>query len=235
MAPWALRVAPEEARPPRPLSPSALAPDTHAAPPAGPAAAAAARRGAALHALFERLPDVPQGQRRALGLVYAARLLPEADASALVDEVLRVLEVPAFADVFGAGSLAEAPVVALVGEMVIAGQVDRLLVEPTRVRLVDFKTGRRVPARLEELPEAHVAQMAGYVAALRTVFPGRAVEAALLYTAGPTLWTVPEAMLAAHDATLAQTRKAELNAGAATTILPDDGTGTGPGKQGQDR
>jgi ATP-dependent helicase/nuclease subunit A len=232
---WALRMAPEEARPPRPLSPSALAPDTHATPPAGPAAAAAARRGAALHALFERLPDVPPGERRALGLAYAARLLPDGDAAAMVDEVLRVLDNPVFADVFGAGSLAEAPVVAVVGETVIAGQVDRLLVEPERVRLVDFKTGRRVPARLEDLPEAHVAQMAGYVAALRTVFPGRAVEVALLYTAGPTLWTVPEAMLAAHDATLDPKRKAQLNAGAPMTILPDDGTGAGPGKQGQNQ
>lgn len=232
---WALRMAPEEARPPRPLSPSALAPDTLAAPPAGPAAAEAARRGAALHALFERLPDVPPGQRRALGLAYAARLLPGADAAALVDEVLRVLDDPAFAAVFGEGSLAEAPVVAVLGEMVIAGQVDRLLVEPTRVRLVDFKTGRRVPGRLEDLPDAHVAQMAAYVAALRTVFPGRAVEAGLLYTAGPRLWTLPEPMLALHYAALARTRKVELNADAPTPILSIDATGAVPGERGQDQ
>lgn len=219
---WAKRMAPEEARPPRPLSPSALAPDTLAAPPAGPAAAAAARRGAALHALFERLPEVAPAARRELGLAYAARLLPEGDAAAMVDEVLRVLDDPAFGAVFEQGSLAEAPVVAVVGEAVIAGQVDRLLVTPERVTIVDFKTGRRVPETIEALPPTHVAQMAGYVAALQTVFPGREIVAGLLYTAGPKLWTVPAEILAAHAPALAQSATAELNAGAGVIMLPDE-------------
>lgn len=217
---WAQRMAPEEARPPRPLSPSALAADTLASPPAGPAAAAAARRGAALHALFERLPELPVADRRRLGLAYAARLFPEGDADAMVDEVLQVLDDPAFSKVFGEGSLAEAPVVAVVGETVIAGQVDRLLVTPTVVTIVDFKTGRRVPAGLDELPQSHVAQMAGYVAALETIFPGREIVAALLYTAGPKLWIVPSEMLAANNPASAQSASAELNDGAGVTMFP---------------
>ena len=41
-------------------------------------------------------------------------------------------------------------------------------------------------------------QMAAYVAALRVVFPDRPVRAALLYTAGPTLFELPEATIAAN-------------------------------------
>lgn len=234
---WTRTMAPEEARPPRPLSPSALGPDMEAQPPAGAAAMAAARRGAALHALFERLPAAAPERRRALGLAYAAQLAPDGDAEALVDEVLRVVEDPARAAIFGPESLAEAPVAALVGETVVAGQVDRLLVTDSRVTIIDFKTGRRVPGGIEAIPAAHIAQMAGYAAALEAVFPGREVTAGLLYTAGPRLWMLPAARIAREIAALRQPQQAqpqqdELNASAPITILAPDGPGAGPGKQG---
>jgi ATP-dependent helicase/nuclease subunit A len=78
---------------------------------------------------------------------------------------------------------------------VVAGTVDRLLVADGRVRVVDFKTGRAVPASAEEVPGAHLRQMAAYVAALEIIFPGRRVEASLLYTAGPVLHPLPDALL----------------------------------------
>ena len=56
-----------------------------------------------------------------------------------------------------------------------------------RIRVIDFKTGMQVPSGPSEVPRGHVAQMSAYAAALRVIFPGRAVEAALLYTAGPNL------------------------------------------------
>jgi ATP-dependent helicase/nuclease subunit A len=40
--------------------------------------------------------------------------------------------------------------------------------------------------------------MGAYAAALAAIFPGRAIEAALLYTAGPTLIPLPADILAAH-------------------------------------
>jgi ATP-dependent helicase/nuclease subunit A len=40
--------------------------------------------------------------------------------------------------------------------------------------------------------------MAAYAAALATIFPNRAVEAALLYSAGPVLHVLPPDLLAAH-------------------------------------
>jgi ATP-dependent helicase/nuclease subunit A len=83
----------------------------------------------------------------------------------------------------------------VVGEAVIAGSIDRLLVTETDVLAVDFKTGIRVPAGLEGVPPAHLAQMGAYAAALARVFPGRTVRAGLLYTAGPRLIEVPPHVL----------------------------------------
>ena len=81
---------------------------------------------------------------------------------------------------------------------VVSGTVDRLLIAPDAIRLVDFKTGRRVPDSLDDIPPYHLDQMAAYVAALRVIFPDRTIEAALLYTGGPRLFELPADTLAAH-------------------------------------
>ncbi len=53
--------------------------------------------------------------------------------------------------------------------------------------MIDFKTGRTVPSGISDVPPAHRAQMAAYAEALKVIFPGREVEASLLYTSGPKL------------------------------------------------
>nr|WP_310524584.1 double-strand break repair helicase AddA [Polymorphobacter sp.] len=195
---WASSAAPQEARPPRPLSPSAIAPDDVSAPPSGPAAQLAARRGATLHALFERLPDIAPDRRRAVGEAWCAMTAPEQDAAELTRIVLKILDDSRFATVFAPGALVEAPIAATVGTMVITGKVDRLLITQAAVTVVDFKTGRRVPAAAAAVEPYHLRQMAAYVAALRLVFPDRPVRAALLYTEGPSLIELPDAIIALH-------------------------------------
>ena len=197
---WLRAAAPAEARPPRPLAPSAQVEDDIPYPPPGPAMRVAAERGRWLHALFERLPDVPADRRR----VAADRWLVQQgveDAATRADiaaQALRVIEAPDFAALFGPGALAEAPIAAVVGDQVIAGTVDRLCIGPDRIQIADFKTGRVAPLTLAEVPPAHVRQMAAYVAALRVIFPGRVVEAGLLYTSAPRLIVLSDDLLSAH-------------------------------------
>lgn len=199
---WLQVRAPEESRPPRPLAPSSLGDDQVADPPPGPGMRAAAERGRLLHALFERLPGVPRQSRRAAADRWLAGAGGVADAgarAALIDAALAVTEDARFAELFGPDALGEAPIAAVVADgIVVSGTVDRLVVLPDRVRVVDFKTGRRAPASLAEIPPYHLRQMAAYVAALRVIFPGRTVEAALLYAAGPVLYALPEALLVEH-------------------------------------
>jgi ATP-dependent helicase/nuclease subunit A len=71
------------------------------------------------------------------------------------------------------------------------------LVEPDRVLVIDFKTNRPAPSRIDDADDAYVMQMAVYWALLRQIFPGRGVEAALVWTDGPRLMPVPENLLAA--------------------------------------
>jgi ATP-dependent helicase/nuclease subunit A len=181
----ALGPAPAVGRGTRPLIPSA--PDAAASDgptPAGRRARAA--RGQMIHRLFQQLPRVEPGRRRAVAQGWAERRGAD-DAPALADEVLAVIDHPGLAGLFGPAALAEAPVAGLVDGQVISGTVDRLLVEDGRILVADFKTDAAVPADAAAVPAAHRRQMEAYRAVLARAFPGRAVSCVLIYTAGPAL------------------------------------------------
>ncbi|MCL6697612.1 double-strand break repair helicase AddA [Sphingomonas sp. NSE70-1] len=181
--------APIEARPPRPLAPSQIVEDSDTAPPPSPEMREAARRGSLLHALFERLPGVDPSERMSLALKWLQRSGVEGStAEEIATSACSVIADPAYAELFSPEALAEAPIAAALPDgRVIAGTVDRLCVGEERVRVIDFKTGRHVPSGIADVPRAHRVQMEAYTEALKVIFPGRRIEASLLYTAGPML------------------------------------------------
>ena len=119
---------------------------------------------------------------------------------------LGVLTDARFAEVFGPGSRAEAAVAGgapgLPPGMKVSGRVDRIVVSDARVLVVDFKTNRPSPDAIADADPAYITQMAIYTAVLGQVFPGRSVEAALVWTDGPKLTPVPDALMAAALARL---------------------------------
>jgi len=190
---WLRQPAPPEARPPRPLAPSQITEDRDAAPPPSPEMREAARRGTLLHALFERLPGVAAIDRRELATRWLERAGADEQArQEIADAACSLIADPAYSDLFGADALAEAPIAATLPDgRVVAGTVDRLCIGPDLVRVIDFKTGRAVPADIAHIPPGHRAQMEAYAEALKVIFPDRRVEASLLYTSGPQLITLP--------------------------------------------
>lgn len=183
------RTAPAETRPPQPLAPSQIVEDNDAASPPSPEMREGARRGSLLHSLFERLPGVDPSDRMPLALKWLQRAGVEGSAAEeIAGAACSVIADPAYAEIFSPESLAEAPIAATLPDgRVIAGTVDRLCIGEKRVRVVDFKTGRNVPSATADVPPTHRAQMEAYAEALSVIFPGRTIEASLLYTAGPTL------------------------------------------------
>lgn len=197
---WLRRAAPPEARPPRPLVPSRLGADDAASRPLGPARAEAIARGVRLHALFERLPPVAPERRREAGRRWLLSRpgMDQAHADALIDAALEVIERPEWARLWGDDALAEAPISAIVEGDVVTGAIDRLVIGADAIEVVDFKTGLAIPTSAEAAPAAYLRQMAAYRGALRVLFPGRPVRAALLYTAGPLWLDLPDELLDRH-------------------------------------
>lgn len=191
---WA-RAAPErEAPPPRPLAPSRPAEEE---PPVRSPFADEGRfkRGRLVHRLLQTLPDLPPSARRAAALRYLSRPGQGLGADAIESiaaETLALLDDPACAPLFAAGSLAEVPITGVLGTHVVSGQVDRLAIGAREILVVDYKTNR-VPPRAP--PAIYVKQMAAYRALLGLIYPGRAVRCFLLWTVGPTLAELPAAAL----------------------------------------
>jgi len=155
------------------------------------------RRGALIHGLLQRLPDVaPPRRADAAAAWLKSRGVDAETAGAYAGEALRVLDDARFAPVFGQRSRAEAPIVATLADgTLVRGAIDRMIVNDREVLALDYKTDRPPPKRAEDTPERILAQMAAYRAALRLIFPGKAVDAAILWTDGPVLMPLPAALL----------------------------------------
>jgi len=188
-----------EPRPSRPLAPSrpeGVEPPVRS--PFGEDAGRRYRRGRIIHRLLELLPDLPSRRRAAAARKFLARKRWGLDAEAqaeIAEVVTRVLGESGFALLFGTGSRAEVPVVGTIGSSAVSGQIDRLLVTKRTVVIVDFKSDRPPPTDVAHVPPYYVRQMAAYRALLAGVYPGRIVTCGLLWTDGPDLMILPDAML----------------------------------------
>jgi ATP-dependent helicase/nuclease subunit A len=143
-----------------------------------------------IHRLMQTLPDLAPPLRAAAAARFLGRPawgLAFAEQAAIAAEVAAVLADAQFAPLFGPGSQAEVPVVGLVGDRVVSGQVDRLVVTDDAVLIVDYKTDRPPPADASGVPPGYLRQMAAYRAGLACVYPGRTVRCALLWTDGPRM------------------------------------------------
>ena len=204
--PWLLARAPTEPAVLAYASPSQMA-EAHRGPSPSPLAATGGlgrfRRGDLIHRLLQLLPDLPQEARAAAAASLMAREhdLTQDQRDEMASAALAVLEDARFAAVFGPGSRAEAAIAGgapdLPKGLAVSGRLDRLVIEQDRVLVADFKTNRPSPTRIEDADGAYITQMAVYAAVLRAAFPGRKVEAALVWTDGPKLMPVPENMMAA--------------------------------------
>jgi ATP-dependent helicase/nuclease subunit A len=196
---WATTPPPPEPTPPRPLAPSQPAGAEPAArSPLGTDAGAGFRRGQLVHRLLQSLPQLPPGAREDAARRFLARPvhgLVSAAQDEILHETLAVLADPDFAPIFAPDAAAEVPVVGLVGERAISGRIDRLVVRKDAVLIVDYKTLRPVPASAAEIPPIYLAQLKAYRSAVAAIYPGRHIGCALLWTDGPKLMPVSDALL----------------------------------------
>jgi ATP-dependent helicase/nuclease subunit A len=183
---WTAAPAPEARRPPRAVLPSDLG-GAKALPGEPPYPEAEAKaRGTDLHRLLERLPAAAPESWDALA---AALCDPRYLAESLAEARL-VLQHPDLALLFAPDTLAEVAVTAPFGTRTLAGTIDRLIVAPDRVLIVDYKSNTRIPDRPEDAPEGLLRQLGAYAHMVAQVYPDRRVETAILWTKRPSLMVI---------------------------------------------
>jgi len=198
---WLRTPAPPEARADTLLRPSDPGTDDSHRVRSGETIALRARalqRGTLVHRLLQSLPDLASERRRDAALKYLARNADgwsDGDREALAEGALALIADSRFAGVFAEGSRAE---VSIVGRLerpgqppaLVSGQIDRLVVTPAEVLIVDFKTNHAPPGHAAEAPRGYVRQLALYRAVLGKLYPQCAVRAALLWTETPELMEI---------------------------------------------
>jgi len=162
---------------------------------------AARREGIALHALLQHLGKVAPEQWPHVAVRALEALSPQHPEryAALANKAIAILEAPANAALFGPGSRAEVPVLAHASRegkpVLIAGRIDRLVVTNDTVLIVDFKSDAAPPQDAGSVPAAYRTQLALYQLVMEKLFPGRAISAALFWTATESLMPVPNDLL----------------------------------------
>jgi ATP-dependent helicase/nuclease subunit A len=188
---WLRRTASAEATPPRPISPSSALAATFAE-------ARTLTRGRVVHRLLQALPALPSERRAEAARQHVARVkeLQESERETIVVEVLSLLEDARFAALFAARAQAEVSIAGILADgQRVSGVVDRLAVTDTQVLIADYKSDRAVPSSIERIPDSYVGQLALYRAVLRRLYPNHHVRAVLIWTAGPALTELPDAVL----------------------------------------
>ena len=198
---WARAMPRAEPAPSRPLSPSRPTEDAPA--PLSPLMADQRlgqdnrrfHRGRLIHRLLEILPDLPPDKRLQAArdfLGQAAYGLPAADIDWIVGQINGILTHKDFAALFSEGSRAEVSIVGLVGDIAVAGQVDRLVVLDDELLIIDYKTNRPPPENISDVSRAYLRQMAAYRAVLSDIYPAKRIRCMLLWTDVARLMELPE-------------------------------------------
>ncbi|HWA18805.1 MAG TPA: UvrD-helicase domain-containing protein, partial [Devosia sp.] len=157
--------------------------------------------GIALHALLHHLLRIDRAQWPAVIGKALPALLPDHPQShgALATKAQSILGRQELQWLFAKGSRGEVPILARGARngapITVAGRIDRLVAEPGKVTIVDYKSDASVPGDPEAVPKAYLAQLGLYAAIAGLLFPGLAVEAKILWTSRESLMNLPADLL----------------------------------------
>ncbi|NGP16838.1 PD-(D/E)XK nuclease family protein [Devosia aurantiaca] len=105
---------------------------------------------------------------------------------------------------FGSDSRAEVPFLFDLlrnGEPVrVSGRIDRLVVDDSKVLVVDYKSDAKAPRSVADVPRNYITQIGLYALVAGQLFPGRKVEAAILWTELESLMNLPAGLMEAARA-----------------------------------
>ncbi|MCB1378128.1 MAG: UvrD-helicase domain-containing protein, partial [Alphaproteobacteria bacterium] len=165
-------------------------------PPKEPRTAVRVARGILIHRILQQIGDLPEDARAAHIRQVVSRAGHEQE---LADELIALAKRPDFAEIFDPGGLSEVPLLVKAADgQTERRQIDRLVIGPHDLLVVDYKTDRRWPSDPAAVRPEYLQQLAAYRAALRRIHPAAPMRLAILWTEGPVLMPVTDEILDSH-------------------------------------
>ncbi|MFV0431543.1 MAG: double-strand break repair helicase AddA [Alphaproteobacteria bacterium] len=180
--------APTENRPYNPLSPGQIMEDDEIAarsPLDNINLGRLFNRGLIIHKLLELLPQSDKKDWHMIAQHYLSQKnwqLSPSQQKQVEQEIMTVLNHPDFTEVFHPDALVEVPISGIIDDNIVSGRIDRLLIKDDEILLIDFKTNRKPPQKVEDIPSIYIKQLNIYKKLLSDIWPNKPIKSALLWT-----------------------------------------------------
>ncbi|MBY0272067.1 MAG: double-strand break repair helicase AddA [Alphaproteobacteria bacterium] len=152
------------------------------------------RRGTLIHKLLEFLPSLPTDLReRAAERFLEKEDIPQDLAQEMIETTLKVLNT--YPDFYTPSSLGEVPFEGKLGDHWVSGQIDRLVIMEEQILIIDYKTHREAPSKLEDIPPSILKQMVIYRDIVTKIYTEHAISCGILWTSLPRFDVLPHEIL----------------------------------------
>ncbi|MBP5352559.1 MAG: double-strand break repair helicase AddA [Alphaproteobacteria bacterium] len=142
------------------------------------------RRGTIIHKLLQFLP---QNKENAATIIseFLQKNAPDFSLyqqQQIAQEVLQLLGNKEFADLFGPCARNEVPIMGEVDGKIISAQLDKLVILPHKIMIVDYKTNRPAAKDMTDTPASYVKQLQVYARLVQKIYTDLPVESYILWT-----------------------------------------------------
>ena len=158
--------------------------------------------GTALHFLLAALRKTAPDARAGRAYTLALHCLPPAlagRAGEICAEALGIVASPALAGIFGPDGHDEVALAGTIdtdaGKRAVSGVIDRLIIDPGRVWIIDYKSTRSPAQGVRQLAPDIMYQMALYHRLARDIFPHHTLRVSILWTHTRRLMDIPPGLL----------------------------------------
>ncbi len=141
------------------------------------------RRGSVIHKLLQYISILPETTRQSAADNFLKKHLSDfspAERSLIVEEVINLCS--RFPELFTQNSKAEVPIIGEVDGKIISAKIDRLVIEPEKVLIVDYKTNRPAAKSIQDVPQIYLKQLSSYKELVQRIYPDKLIETYLLWT-----------------------------------------------------
>ena len=147
-------------------------------------------KGLLIHKVLQFLPNIHKDSRSEIlenYLEYNNLNLDKKDLAGISISVIKLINNSNFSFIFENQGLTEVPVMGKLGNRMVSGKIDRLIVTKDKILIIDYKTNINPPLDEARVPKKILRQMALYRDLICTIFPDRKVVCSLLWTEIPSL------------------------------------------------
>ncbi len=141
------------------------------------------QRGTTIHKLLEYITKVDESLRYDAIITFLKKelpLFPYEEYDKIAYEVSNLCD--KFPDLFSKESLSEVPIVGKIDGDIISSKIDKLIVKDNEVIIVDYKTNRKTPQSLQDVPKLYISQLKTYKKLVGAIYPNKEITTYLLWT-----------------------------------------------------